>query len=289
MKRILTLCALVAASFFIGGCDVSYLSGYLDDREFTPDADGLNVYFLDVGQADSAYITCGGESMMIDGGNKADSDYIVSFLDDIGENDLKYVFGTHVHEDHIGGLAGALTQCSVERAFCSKTSYDSKAFSDFKEKAEDQGVELEVPEPGDEYILGGCSITVLGPDEIGDDENNNSIVLKLEYGDTSFLFTGDAESSEEKQLLEDWGSKLRSDVLKVGHHGSETSSSYSFLREVMPEYAIISVGKGNSYGHPDENTLSRLSDAGASIYRTDENGTIKVHSDGYQISVECEK
>lgn len=295
MKQIMKMSAITVLSAFLitglSGCEEldSFLNEYKSGNVSVDDGTGLDVYFLDVGQADSAYITCGGEAMMIDGGNKADSDYVVSFLKSHNTDELKYVFATHVHEDHVGGLAGALTQCDVQRVFCSKSSYSSKAFNDFKDKAEMRGADIEIPEPGDEYSLGSCTITVLAPYETSDEENDNSIVLKLEYGDTSFLFTGDAQNSEEKDMLSNCRRDLKADVLKVGHHGSETSTGYEFLREVMPDYAVISVGKDNSYGHPDDSVISRLQDEGASIYRTDENGIIKVHSDGKEISVECEK
>lgn len=295
MKQIMKIAAItvLSAALITGlsGCEEldSFLNEYNSSNVSVDDGTGLDVYFLDVGQADASYITCGGESMMIDGGNKADSDYVVSFLKSHNTDELKYVFATHVHEDHVGGLAGALTQCDVQRVFCSKSSYSSKAFNDFKDKAKMRGADVEIPEPGDKYSLGGCTITVLAPYETSDEENDNSIVLKLEYGDTSFLFTGDAENGEEKDMLSNCRRDLKSDVLKVGHHGSETSTGYEFLREVMPEYAVISVGKDNSYGHPDDSVISRLQDEGASIYRTDENGIIKVHSDGKEISVECEK
>ena len=228
------------------------------------------------------------KKMMIDGGNVGDSSYVVSFLKNHDTNHLKYVFGTHGHEDHIGGLAGALSQCTADNVFCSTDTYSSKAFKNFSAKADASSNGISVPSVGDTYSLGTAAITVLGPVEKSENENDNSIVLRLDYGDTSFLFTGDAEFDEEKSII-DSGAYLDADVLKVGHHGSSTSSSYHFLREVMPDYAVISVGEDNKYGHPNEETLSRLADEGASVYRTDKSGIIHIFSDGKEISVSTEK
>ena len=158
-----------------------------------------------------------------------------------------------------------------------------------REKAEEQNVEIKHPNVGDEIQLGSSTVEFLGPvDEYGKDLNSTSIVLKITYGNTSFLFTGDAESDEEEEILNS-GADLKSTVLKVGHHGSRTSTSYPFLREVMPQYAVISVEKGNSYGHPNEETLSKLSDAGVEVYRTDESGDIVMTSDGNNISITTSK
>ena len=253
-----------------------------------PAEGALDVHYIDVGQADSALILCGGESMLIDGGNVADSSLVVSYLADQGVDSLDYVVCTHAHEDHVGGLSGPLSQYPAEHVLAPVTEYDTKAFQNFLKYTRQQGLEVTSPSPGDTWTVGDASVTVLGPQKAYEDTNNTSIVLRLDYGETSFLFTGDAERDAEADMLEA-GAALQADVLKVGHHGSNTSTSYPFLREVAPEYAVISVGEGNDYGHPHEETMSRLRDADVTVYRTDLQGHIVATSDGESISFAVQK
>lgn len=245
--------------------------------------DTLTVHFLDVGQADSALITCGDKTMLIDGGNVGDSSFLFRYLTDRGITKLDYLIATHAHEDHVGGLAGALNAAAAEVVYCPVTTYDSKAFNNFKKYAEESGAEIQVPKAGDGFELGTATVQILACNTFSD-TNNTSIVLRIIHGGNSFLFTGDAERETEATILEA-GCDLSSTVLKVGHHGSETSTSYPFLREVMPSLAVISVGEGNSYGHPDDATLSRLRDAEVTVYRTDIHGTVIVESNGKELSV----
>lgn len=247
----------------------------------------LAVHFIDVGQADAALLLCGGQAMLIDGGNVADSSLVVSYLEAQGIDRLDYVFCTHAHEDHVGGLSGPLNTCAAGRVYAPVTGYDSKAFEDFVKYTQAQGLEVEVPTLGDTYTLGEAEITVLGPIKEYSETNDTSLVLRCDFGETSFLFTGDMERGAEADLL-DSGADLGATVLKVGHHGSDTSTSYPFLREVMPTYAVVSVGEGNSYGHPADDTLSRLRDAGAAVYRTDEQGTVVAVSDGKTVTFTTE-
>ncbi len=243
----------------------------------------FQVHFLDVGQADAALVLCDGESMLIDGGNAADSSLIYAYLEQEQLDVLDYIVCTHAHEDHVGGLSGALNYAQAETALAPVTDYNSKAFRNFVKYLDEQGKEIMIPQPGDYFSLGSAQVQVVGPISPSDNPNNTSIVLKVTYGETSFLFTGDAERQEEQEILEA-GFDLESTVLKVGHHGSNTSSSYPFLREVMPEYAVISVGEGNDYGHPSEEVLSRFHDLGAQVYRTDELGHIICTSDGKNVT-----
>ena len=240
--------------------------------------DKLEVYFIDVGQADAALVLCDGQSMLIDGGNAADSSKMYSVVKKHGISQLDYVIGTHAHEDHIGGLAGALNYSSVKFAYCPVTAYDSKAFQNFRKAVEKYGASITVPKDGDTFSLGSAECEILAVNT-GGDTNNSSIVLRIAYGDTSFLFTGDAEREVEQAIL-NRKKDIQSTVLKVGHHGSESSTSYLWLREVMPQYAVISVGKDNSYGHPTDAVLSRLRDAEVTTFRTDMQGDIACVSDG---------
>ena len=248
----------------------------------------LEVHFIDVGQADASLILCEGKSMLIDGGNPEDSSLIYSYLKKHGIDHLDYIVNTHPHADHVGGLAGALNYASVGTVLAPITAYDSRAFNSFVKYLDEQNVSITVPKAGDEFKFASARVKVLGPVTSSQDINNNSIVLKVTYGDTYFLFTGDAEREEEQDILAK-GYDLRSTVLKVGHHGSNTSTTYPFLREIMPQYAVISVGKDNSYGHPSEDALSRLRDADVKTYRTDMQGDIICVSDGKDVTFTAER
>ena len=243
----------------------------------------FSVIFIDVGQADAALLRCEGETMLIDGGNAADSSTIYTVLEKNGVTHLDYVICTHAHEDHVGGLAGALQNCTADKIYCPVTDYDSKAFRNFVKYAEKQCREITVPRPGEEFAFGGAVVDILACDPTASETNNSSIVAKITYGEISFLFTGDAEEEVERMLLEQ-NADLSATVLKVGHHGSSSSTSYWFLNEVMPRYAVISVGKDNSYGHPDEKVLSRLRDADVTVFRTDEAGDVICTSDGKTVT-----
>ena len=242
----------------------------------------FKVYFIDVGQADAALIICDGKTMLIDGGNSADSNLMYSFLQKKGITKLDYVIATHAHEDHVGGLAGALNYAKVDKVYCSTTSYNTAAFKNFANAVKNQGKTITVPSVGTQFSLGSASCTVLAVNTTSD-VNNTSIVLRIVYGNTSFLFTGDAEKEVEQSMISR-GVELQSTVLKVGHHGSYTSSSYQFLRAVKAQYGVISCGQGNEYGHPHDQVLSRLQDADVTLFRTDLQGDIMCTSDGNTVT-----
>ena len=248
----------------------------------------LTVTWLDVGQGDAAVIQCGGQSMLIDGGKPEKSSYIYAWLQQHGLSYLDVIVATHVDADHIGGLSGALNYASVGTAYCPETTGTTETFQSFVKYLAQRGKQITGPTAGETFALGGAQIQILGPLHRAEDSNDNSIVLKVSFGATSFLFTGDAERAEEQDLLNS-GVNLLSTVLKVGHHGSDTSTSYPFLRAVAPQYAVISVGAGNSYGHPTEAVLSRLRDAGVTTFRTDMQGEITAVSDGQTINFSTAK
>lgn len=249
----------------------------------------FEVHFIDVGQADATLLLCDNQTMLIDGGNPDDSNVIAAYLKKLSIKHLDFIICSHAHDDHVGGLSSALSVSTVGRIFAPKTENDIRSYRNFKRKVSEQNLEIENPSSGDSFDFGISNVLFLGPvHENTDNLNNTSIMIKITYGNTSFLFTGDAEHEEELSVIEQ-GYDLSADVLKVGHHGSAYSTTYMFLREIMPKYGIISVGKHNSYGHPTEQTLSRLNDANVSVYRTDIHGDIIVSSDGKNITVQTQK
>ena len=249
---------------------------------------GLQLHFIDVGQADAILVSSQGKHMLVDGGNVEDSSLVYTYLKNHNVSHLDYVVCTHAHEDHVGGLSGALTAASASKVFAPVTDYDTKAFRNFVAKAGERGCAVEVPKAGTSFTLGGATVTVIGPLKQYTETNDTSIVLRIVYGETSFLLTGDMETSAEADLL-DAGVELRSTLLKLGHHGSSTSTSYRFLREVAPTYGVISVGTDNSYGHPNDEVLSRLRDADVILYRTDLQGDVICSSDGKTLTFTTNK
>ena len=301
MKKYSLLISILLSIFLITSCcqnseviqpelsEPTPAASFYADNLSDDSSDKLSVHFIDVGQADSTLLLCGGESMLIDGGNVADSSLIFSYLKKLNVASIDYMICSHAHEDHVGGLSAPLSTMEVKNVFAPKKESASKAYNNFKTKVAEQGLEMIHPQSGDTISFGGGSVEFFVPDGLGSSNmNNTSIICKITFGNTSFLFTGDAEREEEQNIIEQ-GCNLKADVLKVGHHGSETSTSYVFLREVMPKYSVISVGKKNSYGHPSETVLSRLSDEGSEVYRTDLNGDIIIESDGTNISITTQK
>ena len=280
-KRILLLllCALL-----LSGC--AFAQHPTETAPSVPDGEQLTVHFIDVGQADCALLECNGQFILIDGGNVEDSSLVVSYLQRQGVEELEAVICSHAHEDHVGGLPGVLAVFPTKAVYAPTRTYASNCFDDFVYYTDQQGLSITIPAPGDTLSLGEADLTVLGPTRSYADPNDTSIIVMVTFFDTRFLFTGDMETGAENDMLDYWGETFnwRIDVLKVGHHGSETSTGYRFLRALMPAYGVISVGEGNSYGHPDEAPLSRLHDAGVQLFRTDELGTVIALSDGKAVT-----
>ncbi len=258
-----------------------------DDRSSTNLADSdFEVHFLDAGQGDAALILCNGEAMLIDGGPSNKSDLLYAYLKKEDVDHLKYVIATHPQEDHVGGLSGALHYATADAAYTSKIEKESASFHHLLSSLEQQNVPIQIPDNGTKLVLGDAIATIFRPENM--ESENASLVVRVEFGDTSFLFTGDAEMEEEQELM-DAGLDLQSTVLKVGHHGSETSTSEVFMNAVLPEYAVISCGQKNDYGHPMDATLNTLKQYGVTLYRTDMQGTIVCASDGQDVMFTTER
>lgn len=280
MKKFLSF--LLLLSLLLTGCTI-----VIELPEEAPAPEGeLLVHYIDVGQADCILIEHGEIHVLIDGGNKEDGQLVISYLEQQGVEELDAVVCTHAHEDHVGGLPAVLAVYPTHAIYAPTKTYSSRIFDDFLYYADQQRQEIILPAPGDKIEAGDLDITVLGPVKSYAETNDTSIVLKLEYGETSFLFTGDMEIPAENDMLDHWGAEIdwHADVLKVGHHGSETSSGYRFVNAVMPTYGVISVGEGNTYGHPEKAPLSRLKQAGITLLRTDKLGHVIAHSDGKEVS-----
>lgn len=243
----------------------------------------LKVYFIDVGQADSILIQNENENMLIDAGNNSDGEKLVNYLKKLGIKDFKYVVGTHPHEDHIGGLNNIIDSFDIDTIYMPDVITTTKTFEEILDSLEAKNMSFTVPEIGSNFSLGKANFEVIYTGTDSSDLNNSSIVLKMTYGSNSFLFTGDATSEVEEKII---SKNIKSEVLKIGHHGSKYSSSNEFLDKVNPKYAIISVGKNNSYGHPNIETLNNLKTRNIEIYRTDELGTILITSDGNKLNIQ---
>ena len=249
---------------------------------------GLEVHFLDVGQGDCTVVLCDGKAMVIDGGPREASGYVYDYIrKTLSLNHIDYVISTHPHTDHVYGLSAMLNAVPADLVLTPVLEWDSKPFEYMAKYARKQGTPMVVPSEGDTFRLGSAEITVLHcwPEAVEYGRANDaSIVVRIDYGKTSFIITGDAEDWSEYMMI-DSGMKLDADVLRVAHHGSSTASTMEFLRAVSPEYEVISVGKVNDYGHPHRGTLERLNRAGCDILRTDKSGTIVMVSNGERIGI----
>ena len=246
----------------------------------------LSVHFIDVGQGDCIYINQGEYNMLIDAGNNEDGEKLVSYLKSLNVNGFDYVIGTHPHEDHIGGMDDIINNFEIDNYYMPDKLSTTKTFEDVLDALDAKGLSYNVPKIDDEFKLGDATFKVIYSGDDTNDINDSSIVLKMTYGDNSFLFTGDATSNVEEIIL---NQDIKSDVLKVAHHGSSYSSTTEFLDKVNPKYAVISVGTNNSYNHPASITLQKLSNRDITVYRTDLDGTIIFTSDGTNLSVQTKK
>ena len=276
MNALKKLTALALSAALLIGCSVAFspiYSSYPVDNE-------AQIHFLDVGQADAALIVCGEDTILIDGGERGDGDFVVDYIRSLGIDQLDMVIATHAHEDHIGGLPDVLEAFPVEEIYLSDAPATTKIYEKLLDAIDEQGLTPECPEVGSSISFeSGMALTVLapGPDNavLSKDMNSSSLSVRLDIGACSAVFTGDATAKSEKQMLAS-GIPLDCDIYKVAHHGSRTSNSEDFIDALSPELAVVSVGEYSEYGLPDEEPLERLEAVGAEILQTIDVGTVVV-------------
>ncbi len=260
-------------------------------KQPTPSTKTLKVHFIDVGQGDSILIELpSGQTALIDGGSASAADTVTSYLRASGVAKIDHLIASHPHEDHIGSLSSAIKEFSIGKIYMPRVVHTTKTYENFLLTIKEKGLKVTPAKAGLNLDCGPEVKTVfVAPNsEPYESINDYSIVLKLTYGSTSFLFTGDAETVSEQEILAA-RTDVEADVLKVGHHGSNTSTSDPFLQAVSPEIAVISVGEGNSYGHPSPQVIAALTESNVEIYRTDLHGTFVITSDGQEITATTDK
>lgn len=245
--------------------------------------DEMTVHFIDVGQGDSTLITCGDHSMLIDAGDDSKGTAIQNYLQKQKVEELDYLVLTHPDADHIGGAPVIITKFDINKVFMSNYEKDNKTYQKLIQALDNKRLKYTAPKVNSQYSLGTAKITILAPNDEYDNPNDSSIALLIKNGDNTFLFTGDAGEDAENDILAN-NIDISADVYKVGHHGSKYSTSQDFFKAVDPEYAVISCGENNSYGHPHAETLNTFRTNGVKVYRTDEDGTIVATSDGEKIT-----
>lgn len=284
-------------TFFVLACILAVYFAFSSDESskapVTPDENGIYVHFIDVGQGDAALVQTVSGNLLIDAGTPDSAEALTEYIDDLGIHTLDYAVFTHPHADHIGGAVQILEKYSLRNVILPNAVSTSYTLEKMMDAIEKENCEVIEGKAGVFFDMGEVQVELLGPvsdhSQDADDLNNTSVVVKVTYGEVSFLFTGDAETESEYEMLDRDAEKLNVNILKVGHHGSSTSSCASFLKAASPEVAIVSAGLYNEYGHPHAEVISRLHAIGASLYRTDKHGSVVVYTDGQTYSIQTEK
>lgn len=269
---------LTLLTFFITGCS----SGISDKSSDNPRI--LKIHYIDVGQGDSILVQLNEKNLLIDAGTNESTNKLLSYLKKENIKKLDYVVATHPHEDHIGGMAEVIKSFEIGEFYAPKITSNTRTFQDMIASLKNKNMKINTAKEGVTINFGtNTECIFLAPNsEKYESINNYSSVIKLTYGSTKFIFTGDAEKLNEKEIL-DKNLDISCDVLKIGHHGSNSSSSAAFIDKASPKTAVISCGKNNDYGHPHKATLNTLNKKNIKIYRTDVDGTILIQSDGSNI------
>lgn len=261
-----------------------------DEIEVVENIEGnIEVHFIDVGHGDSMLIKQNNFSMLIDAGDRGYGDTVASYIRDKGIDKLDYVILTHPHSDHIGGAKEVIAGFEVGKVIMPKVTHTTQVFESLLRTIQSKGLKITTPIVGDVYELGSAKFTILAPNKNSySNLNNYSVVIKLEYGNNSFVLTGDAEKESENEIVNN-GINISADVLKLGHHGSSTSTNENFFKAVNPTYAVIQVGEGNRYNHPDDSVTRKLEENNVKIYRNDLNGNIIAIGNGEDIEFSTTK
>lgn len=275
---------VLLASFFAGNDDSEEnLGKYVEDESEIDGLEGMHVHFLDVDQGLCILVESGDDVLIYDGGDSDTSSYVVSYLKEQGITEIDYMISSHYDSDHLSGLIGCLNAFEVKNVIGSDYEHDSRLYGSFMDAVKAEGLKVQYLEVGTKFSLGEAEFTILAPEDIVEDSNANSVAIKLTYGENSFIFTGDANVASEKKMVAS-GIDLNCDVLSLGHHGSSTSNSSLFLEKTVPEYAVISCGADNSYGHPHEEVVELLEAMEIDVFRSDVQGTVIAVSDGKTIT-----
>jgi len=289
MKTLLRFCATLTAVVMLATCASCEL--FLTK---TPDVHGvegtLEVMFLDVKQADCILVKTGNHAMLVDAANRGQDNLVLGYLEEYGVTELDYLVATHPDADHIGSMASVIRKMdSIGEIIMPDKVHTTVTFANLMDAIEEKDVPMRIARPGYVFQLGEATIQIIAPNGSSySDMNDWSVVLRIEFGTTTFLLAGDAETKSEGEQLAN-NLPLQADVIKIGHHGSRTSSTQAYLNAVSPSYAIISCGTGNTYKHPHVETLERLEAMGVEIYRTDLNGTIIFTTDGNEIQISVQR
>ena len=274
----------------LSGADTSLNESSLDESSLPEhnNSGKLISHYIDVGQGDSEFIELpNGETMLIDAGTSAYGETVVDYIKNLGYSKIDYLVGTHPHADHIGGMQEVVKSFDIGSIYMPKASTNTKTYENLLTAIKDKGLKIKTAKAGVSVVSDSdLKVEMLAPNSSEyDDLNNYSAVVKITYKNNKFLYMGDAEKVSEDEITAD----VSADVIKIGHHGSTSSSSAEFVKKVNPTYAVICVGKDNDYGHPKDTILKRWEKIGAEILRTDNNGSIEITSDGDNISVKTEK
>ena len=283
-KGISILLIIVAIFYSLYEKDIDQTFGLPVTETFkeTENTNTLDITYLDVGQADAILIQNEGHNMLIDAGNNEDGPLLVQYFKEQNMTKFDYLIATHPHEDHIGGMDDIIKNFDIEKIYMPNVTTTTKTFLDVLNAMEEKNMTFDVPNIGQNFALGHTLFQVMYKGSDKKNLNNSSIILKANFKNTSYLFTGDATSEVEKKIL---SKDIKATVLKVGHHGSKYSTTTEFLNKVNPKYAIISVGKNNSYNHPNQITIDKLTKKNIEIHRTDQEGSIFLKSDGKTINI----